>query len=305
MTAKTSCVICTYNEAERIRDMLDVVIGHPSLDEVIVVNDGSTDETEELLQAYPRVRVISYAANRGKTYALARGIDAAQNDLVMLLDADLVGITPENIEALAEAVTSGNADVSISLRGNSLTLFRLIGIDFISGERVIPKSLLRDLLTEMERLPRWGGEVFMNQQIVSRRMRVTVVRWPNALNVRKYRKVGMLRGFLEEVSMIRDALQVVTPYCALRQMFELVELTKPGPSALLERNAGWLARHRVAAEGSRTRDCGNVSSSRRFAQWQNASMSPVSYPSSERCIRRHSTSAVVPASADELETLRR
>jgi glycosyltransferase involved in cell wall biosynthesis len=227
MIAKISCVICAYNEAGRIRNILDVAIAHPSLDEVIVVNDGSTDETEELLRSYPAVRIISYALNRGKTYALTCGINAAQNDLVMLLDADLSGVTPENIEALAEAVTSGNADVSMSLRRNSLALFRLIGIDFVSGERVIPRSLVQGALPEMERLPRWGGEVFMNQLIIARRMRVAVVSWPNVLNVRKYRKVGMWRGFLEEVGMIHDALSVVSPLGALRQSLELLALRGP------------------------------------------------------------------------------
>ena len=227
MNAKISCVICAYNEAGRIRNILDVALAHPSLDEVIVVNDGSTDATEELLRSYHTVRLISYALNQGKTYALTRGINAAQNELVMLLDADLSGVTPENIGALAEAVTSGNADVSLSLRRNSLALFRLIGIDFVSGERVIPKSLVRGVLPEMERLPRWGGEVFINQLIIARRMRVAVVSWPNVLNVRKRRKVGMWRGFLEEVDMIRDALSVVSPLSALRQSLELLALRGP------------------------------------------------------------------------------
>jgi glycosyltransferase involved in cell wall biosynthesis len=230
MIPKISCVICAYNEAGRISNILDVAVAHPSLDEVIVVNDGSTDATEELLRSYHTVRAISYALNRGKTYALTRGINAARNELVMLLDADLSGVTPENIGALAEVVTSGNADVSMSLRRNSLALFRLIGIDFVSGERVIPKSLVRGALPEMERLPRWGGEVFMNQLIIARRMRVAVVSWPNVLNVRKYRKMGIWRGFQEEAEMIRDALLVVSPLGALRQSLELLALRDPESS---------------------------------------------------------------------------
>jgi glycosyltransferase involved in cell wall biosynthesis len=222
--AKISCVICTYNEAKRIEHILGVVIGHPALDEVIVVNDGSTDETENLLRSYHAVRFISYPQNQGKTYALARGIEAARNDLVMLLDADLSGVTPGNIEALAKAVTSGKADVSISLRRNSLVLYRLIGIDFVSGERVIPRNLVRDSLLEMEGLPRWGGEVFINRLMIARRLRIAVVRWPNVLNVRKYRKAGMWHGFLEELGMIRDAMRVISPLGIIRQNIELLTL---------------------------------------------------------------------------------
>jgi len=102
-----SCVVCAYNEEHRIRNILDAVDGHPALAEVIVVNDGSTDRTEALLATYPDIKVISYSPNRGKTYALSRGIAAAAHDHLMLLDADLAGVTPADIDALAAPVISG------------------------------------------------------------------------------------------------------------------------------------------------------------------------------------------------------
>jgi len=94
-----SCIVCAYNEADRIRNILDVIVGHPTLGEVIVVNDGSTDDTEALIRSYPTIRVLSHTPNRGKTYALSRGIAAARYDHLMLLDADLSGITPADIDA--------------------------------------------------------------------------------------------------------------------------------------------------------------------------------------------------------------
>ena len=86
---RISCVVCAFNEASRIRHILDAVRGHPALIEVIVVNDGSTDGTEQVLRAYPDIRLISYLPNKGKTYALSRGIEAAKGDYLMLLDAAL------------------------------------------------------------------------------------------------------------------------------------------------------------------------------------------------------------------------
>jgi glycosyltransferase involved in cell wall biosynthesis len=223
-----SCVVCAYNEEHRIRNILDAVDRHPALAEVIVVNDGSTDQTEALLATYPSIKVISYSPNRGKTYALSRGIAAAAYGHLMLLDADLAGVTPADIDALAAPVIGGEADVSISLRSNSLAVYRAMGLDFVSGERVLPASLLKDAVEAMQRLPRWGGEAFMNALIIERGLRLAVVYWPDVVNVRKYAKLGRWRGMLSELSMMRDAVNVLSLGGVLRQNLALLRLiTRP------------------------------------------------------------------------------
>ena len=136
--ARISCIVCAYNEADRIRHILDAVYRHPMLYEIIVVNDGSTDDTAAMLANYPEIRVLSYSPNRGKTYAMNQGVAAAGGDYLMFLDADLAGVTPADVSALARPVANGLTDVSISLRANSLLIYQAVGLDFVSGERVIP-----------------------------------------------------------------------------------------------------------------------------------------------------------------------
>ncbi|HXQ14911.1 MAG TPA: glycosyltransferase family 2 protein [Caulobacteraceae bacterium] len=218
-----SCIVCAYNEADRIRNILDVIVGHPTLGEVIVVNDGSTDETEALIRSYPTIRVLTHTPNRGKTYALSRGIAAARYDHLMLLDADLAGITAADIDALAAPVMRGEAEVSISLRSNSLWVYRQLGLDFVSGERVVPKWLLKSAVTAMQKLPRWGGEVFMNEIFIRQGCRIAVVRWRRVLNIRKYQKVGAWRGALAEAKMIADATRVLTPLGLITQNLRLLK----------------------------------------------------------------------------------
>ena len=219
-----SCVVCAYNEADRIRNILDVIVDHPALSEVIVVNDGSTDATAALLARYPQIRVLSHSPNRGKTYALSRGIAEARHEYLMLLDADLSGVTAADIDALAAPVMRGEADVSISLRSNSLWVYRRLGLDFVSGERVVPRRLLAEAVATMERLPRWGGEVFMNELFIAERCRISVVKWQRVVNIRKYEKTGFWRGALAEVSMITDAVSVLTPAGVVRQHLDLLKL---------------------------------------------------------------------------------
>jgi hypothetical protein len=223
---RISCVICAYNEANRIDRVLQAVSRHPVLHEIIVVDDGSTDATIAMAAAFQDVTIISLWPNGGKTSALATGVAAASGDYVMLLDADLVGLAAADVSALAAPILSGEADSSISLRGDSLGVYRALGIDFVSGERVLPRALFGDPAQTMAALPRWGCEVFINEGIIAMGLRVAVVEWPHVEHTRKHRKVGAWRGVTEELRMVGDALRVISPAGVVRQHVELKRLSR-------------------------------------------------------------------------------
>jgi hypothetical protein len=247
--ANISCIVCVYNEGDRLRDILLAVDGHPALKEVIVVDDGSTDGADVLLRAYPHVRVIAYGANRGKTYAMSQGVAAATGEFLMFLDADLSGLGRQEIDQLATPIVTKRAEVSISLRRNSLPLYRLIGLDFVSGERVIPAWLVRDQVGVMKALPRWGGEAFINRRIIEAGLRVAVVDWPGVTNIRKHRKVGRVRGMLAEGRMVGDALRVLSPVGLVGQNIALLNLVVGRRRAIGER---WSMVPRVLTTGLST-----------------------------------------------------
>jgi glycosyltransferase involved in cell wall biosynthesis len=118
-----SVVIPAYNESARIaaplRRLADyLAVTHPS-SEIVVVDDGSTDDTVRTVTAIGAglpvpLRVLSSPANRGKGHAVRRGILDARGALVLMTDADLS--TP--IEELAKLMTAvgGGADVAIGSR---------------------------------------------------------------------------------------------------------------------------------------------------------------------------------------------
>ena len=238
---RVSCIICAFNEAPRIGAVLAVATVHPLLAEVIVVDDGSTDSTADIVRRFPSVRLITCAVNRGKSAAMAVGIAAAQNELLMLLDADLKGLASEHITALAAPVLNGTADVSLSLRQNSLLLFRAIGLDFVSGERVVRKELLSEALKEIHRLPRFGIEVFMNHLIIERRLSIAVTHWPKVTQARKTEKLGYWAGVRAEWRMIADLLRVAYPRVLIAQTYHLLRLRQTQPET-----AGFVVRVRQA-----------------------------------------------------------
>jgi glycosyltransferase involved in cell wall biosynthesis len=223
-SVQISCVICAFNEAPRIAAVLAVASAHPLLHEVIVVDDGSTDNTAEIVKGFSSVKLISHHINCGKSIAVATGVAAAKCDLLMLLDADLTGLAIEHITALATPVLSGHTDVSLSLRRNSLLIFRALGLDFVSGERVIRKELLSETLEEICKLPRFGIEVFMNRKIIARRLSISVAHWPEVTQSRKTEKLGYWRGIRAEWRMIADLLQMAYPLLLISQTHHLLSL---------------------------------------------------------------------------------
>ncbi len=120
-----SVVIPAYNEAGRIGPTLEAISSylkvHKEKYEIIVVSDGSRDDTEGVVQKYveadDRIRLVGYTPNRGKGYAVRRGMLEARARDVLFSDADLA--TPiEDMEKL-ERAAEGGADVVIGSRALS------------------------------------------------------------------------------------------------------------------------------------------------------------------------------------------
>ena len=87
-----SVVIPIYNEVDTVRTVVDRVQQVPVPLEIILVDDGSTDGTREILERFhgqPRTTVLHHATNRGKGAAIRTGLSRANGEAVIIQDADL------------------------------------------------------------------------------------------------------------------------------------------------------------------------------------------------------------------------
>ena len=123
-----SIVIAAYNEKRRIGISLKRIYNffesRKDPHEIIVVNDGSTDNTKDILSELsaelPTLRFINSEKNKGKGFAVRTGILASRGRFVLLSDADLS--TPiEEIEALLGFIRAKNYDIAIGSRGLQLS----------------------------------------------------------------------------------------------------------------------------------------------------------------------------------------
>jgi len=109
MPATVSVIIPCYNEEETIAECIRKV---PDFDwdyEIIVVNDGSGDRTEQVARSVNRksLRVIGYENNKGKGYAVRTGIENARGKIVVIQDADM---EPEELIPVLRPIIEGKAD---------------------------------------------------------------------------------------------------------------------------------------------------------------------------------------------------
>jgi len=128
MTAgDTAVVIPAKNEAERIGLTVGSALDLPGVDLVVVVDDGSTDQTGRVARA-AGAKVVRHSRNRGKAAAMETGAEAVRlldgdgaPRHLLFLDADLAG-TAEAAAALAEPVRVGEADMTIAVFANRVKL---------------------------------------------------------------------------------------------------------------------------------------------------------------------------------------
>ena len=221
---KISCIIPSYNEEKRIGNILKVVSGHPFLAEIIVVDDGSTDGTQKIVSSFSDVRLITNPVNQGKSITVCNGIKEAKNDFLLLLDADLIGLTSQNITDLVAPVEQNTAEVSISLRINAPSIWRWIGIDYISGERVFSRHLLERHVDEIRKLKPFGLEVFFNRWIIKNKCAIKVVSWANVSSPYKYKKQGWYKGIKSDIKMIFDILSTTSVFEPVYQIWQMMKL---------------------------------------------------------------------------------
>lgn len=85
---KLSVVIPAYNEEKHIAKVLKELTDAGYVDEIIVVNDGSTDRTAREVKKFKNVRLLSNAQNMGKGYSMRRGAESVSNDFFVFFEGD-------------------------------------------------------------------------------------------------------------------------------------------------------------------------------------------------------------------------
>ncbi len=148
ISPRLSVVMPCYNETATIEKIVKRVLESPHTAELVIVDDGSTDGTREILETFndARVRVMLQPVNQGKGAAIRRGFQEATADFVIVQDADLE-YDPVDYDLMLEPLLSGNADVVFGSRFQSGRPRRVLYFWHSVGNRLL--TLLSNMFTDL------------------------------------------------------------------------------------------------------------------------------------------------------------
>lgn len=208
-STKVSAIVPAYNEAARIAAVLWPLAQVPSVSEIIVVDDGSTDETAKVAQRCG-MRVVSLPINQGKAAALDAGIQRARYDTLLFLDADLVGLRPDHIEKMIQTYVEQEYDMVVGVfrHGRLNTDFAQVVAPYLSGQRVLRKALWKRLRSKVHQLE-FGVEIALTKLAFKEDWAQGTVELDGATHVMKEEKRGLSRGLVSRFKMYSDYVRSV------------------------------------------------------------------------------------------------
>lgn len=137
-----SAVVPAHNEAMRIGKVLDALKRASCIQEIIVIDDGSTDGTKDVAQGCD-ITVFRNDSRQGKGQALERGASEAKGRVLFFCDADIEGLTPCMIEKMIAPVVCGDAEMSIGARKSKVRrlCFGYTYSPLLDGQRAVTREL--------------------------------------------------------------------------------------------------------------------------------------------------------------------
>jgi dolichyl-phosphate beta-glucosyltransferase len=227
LSPRYSFVIPAYNESARIRATIEKILAHLHSQqwdaEILVVNDGSTDDTAQIVRSYaahnPSLHLLENPGNRGKGYSVRNGMLHANGEVILFSDADLSSPIQE-ADKLFAAINSG-ADVAmgsrwlrVELQTQRQPLYRqLFGRIFNLALRIILGLHYRDTqcgfkaftrraaqsIFPLQQIERWGfdPEILYLARRFGFRIEEVPVRWAHREGTRINPLVDGMRMFVE------------------------------------------------------------------------------------------------------------
>ncbi len=202
---KIVTIIPALNEEKTIGEIVKTIKSVEIINKIIVVSDGSTDKTA----FYARkngAKVIELKENIGKGGAMSRGVSSCNEEIILFLDADLIGLTKEHIYQLLTPVINDNYEMTMGIfcKGALNTDMAHFIAPFLTGQRVIKREHF--LKIPFVEVSRYGVEMALTRYAKKHKIPTTKVKLHNLTHVTKENKLGFFKGVKNRIKMYKEII---------------------------------------------------------------------------------------------------
>lgn len=213
-----SALVPAYNEEKNIGQIISILKKSHLIDEIVCINDGSTDKSLQIIQSIPnpKIQVINLKKNAGKANAIVKGLKKAKGEIVVFIDADVIGFKNDSIKKLITPLKKGCADAVIGYPvHNKMDKF----FKPLAGERAyFRKDLLPYLPTLKNK--RWGLELHLNYLYRQKRVKITPLQIKNTMKHHKYSyDLAAKIFFIESFDLLLEILKQKRPINYLKDSY--------------------------------------------------------------------------------------
>ena len=200
--ATVDCVIPARDEAPTVASVVEVARACRYVREVIVVDDGSSDGTGELAAAAGAKVVRRDGGGGSKAHVMEAGVAATDADLVLFVDADCLGLTAADLDALCEPVLDGRAVMSLGTFDYGAWNWAVLRFPPTTGERVLPRWVFEAVP------PDWRDgytiEIRLNEVVTEARLPISIRVMQGVTHRTKRDKLGRAEGYRASWRMLRE-----------------------------------------------------------------------------------------------------
>jgi glycosyltransferase involved in cell wall biosynthesis len=209
--SKITAIVCAYNEERTIEGVLNGLLNCQNLDEIIAVNDGSTDNTGIILKNFltknssKKIKIIEFKENKGKGFAMAEAIKNSENEVLLFIDADLINLREEHISQLINPLFEKKAKMVIGkiIENNSIFKNKIDILKPLSGQRALFKEDILPLIEKMKET-HFGVETLINLYYRISKMKVIYVDLENLGHLIKFQKFSPQKATKEYILAGKD-----------------------------------------------------------------------------------------------------
>jgi len=199
-----SAIVPAFNEEKTVTGVVEVLLNNPLINEVICVNDGSTDKTLTVLESFKdKIQLINFSKNKGKSYALVEGIKKAKGEIITFFDADLTNLSDNHIKTLVDPILESKFKVVLGYPSNG---WLPNPFSDLTGERAYFK---KDLVPYLDRMAKtkFGVEIFLNDLFAKNETKKVPLKQLRGLyKYEKHNSTNAIKEYLGEVVEIAQEI---------------------------------------------------------------------------------------------------